>query len=103
MTHDTEVGEGGSSLSGGQKARVQLARALYHQAGVYILDDPLSALDASIGATVFERMMSSLRRRKQLLFFCLYQKSCGRVVLVGKVKSTSGSTPCSRIVDFCII
>ena len=92
LTHDTEVGEGGSSLLGGQKARVQFARALYHQAGVYILDDPLSALDASIGATVFERMMPSLRRKKQLLFLLqmihLCQKSCDRVFLMGKIKST---------------
>ena len=48
LTHDTDVGEDGSNLSGGQRARVALARALYEDsAGVFILDDPLSALDAS--------------------------------------------------------
>jgi ATP-binding cassette subfamily C (CFTR/MRP) protein 1 len=41
----TEVGEKGISLSGGQKARLQLARAVYARADVYLLDDILSAVD----------------------------------------------------------
>lgn len=40
----TVVGERGSSLSGGQKARINLARSLYRQADIYLLDDPLSAV-----------------------------------------------------------
>lgn len=40
----TVVGERGSSLSGGQKARINLARTLYRQADIYLLDDPLSAV-----------------------------------------------------------
>ena len=43
------VGERGVTLSGGQKAWVNLARAVYHDADIYLLDDPLSAVDAIVG------------------------------------------------------
>ncbi|KAG4077286.1 hypothetical protein HA402_009915 [Bradysia odoriphaga] len=49
----TLIGEKGTSLSGGQKARVNLARAVYREADVYLLDDPLSAVDAHVGKHLF--------------------------------------------------
>ncbi|KAG0413194.1 hypothetical protein HPB47_009668 [Ixodes persulcatus] len=49
----TEVGEKGETLSGGQKQRISLARAVYSQADIYLLDDPLSALDAVVSKKVF--------------------------------------------------
>ena len=55
LSDDTMVGEGASSLSGTQRARVALARSLYGEEDVYLLDDPLSDLDASVGSMVFER------------------------------------------------
>lgn len=44
----TEIGEQGINLSGGQKQRLSLARALYSDADLFLLDDPLSALDAEV-------------------------------------------------------
>ena len=51
----TLVGERGVTLSGGQKARINLARALYYDADVYLLDDPLSAVDTAVARHLFER------------------------------------------------
>ena len=50
----TLVGERGVTLSGGQKARVNLARAVYHDADIVILDDPLSAVDTVVARHLFE-------------------------------------------------
>ncbi|EGD79317.1 ABC transporter [Salpingoeca rosetta] len=54
------IGERGVTLSGGQKARVSLARAVYRQADVYLLDDPLSAVDAKVGRVLFEECICGL-------------------------------------------
>ncbi|KAJ3195768.1 Canalicular multispecific organic anion transporter 2 [Irineochytrium annulatum] len=56
----TFIGEQGVNLSGGQKARIALARAIARDADVYILDDPLSALDAHISKSVLNRAIKSL-------------------------------------------
>lgn len=53
----TEVGERGISLSGGQKARVTLARAVYARADVYLLDDVLSAVDGHVGRHIIENVL----------------------------------------------
>lgn len=50
---ETLVGEKGISLSGGQKARINLARAVYRKADIYLLDDPLSAVDSHVGKRIF--------------------------------------------------
>ncbi len=49
----TLIGERGVTLSGGQKARVNLARAVYSQADIYLLDDPLSAVDTKVAKQLF--------------------------------------------------
>ena len=49
----TEIGEKGINLSGGQKARISLARAVYANKDIYLLDDPISALDASVRKQIF--------------------------------------------------
>ncbi|XP_063223953.1 ATP-binding cassette sub-family C member 4-like isoform X2 [Bacillus rossius redtenbacheri] len=50
----TIVGERGVSLSGGQRARINLARAVYRNADLYLLDDPLSAVDTHVGKHLFD-------------------------------------------------
>ncbi|XP_071665793.1 multidrug resistance-associated protein 1-like isoform X3 [Patagioenas fasciata] len=53
----TEIGERGVNISGGQKQRVSLARALYSNADLYLLDDPLSAVDVHVGKHLFEKII----------------------------------------------
>lgn len=66
---ETEIGEKGINLSGGQKQRVSLARAVYSDADVYLLDDPLSAVDTHVGKHIFEKVIgpSGLLKKKTRL------------------------------------
>ncbi|CAG9827192.1 unnamed protein product [Diabrotica balteata] len=50
----TRIGERGVTLSGGQRARINLARAIYKKADIYLLDDPLSAVDTHVGKHLFD-------------------------------------------------
>ncbi len=61
---ETQVGEKGISLSGGQKARISLARCLYVEADIYLLDDPLSAVDAHVGSHIFNNAINGFLRGK---------------------------------------
>ncbi|XP_066141645.1 ATP-binding cassette sub-family C member 4-like [Euwallacea fornicatus] len=64
----TFVGERGVSLSGGQKARINLARAIYRQADVYLLDDPLSSVDTHVGKHLFEKcIVKHLKGKTRIL------------------------------------
>ncbi|ODM88995.1 Multidrug resistance-associated protein 1, partial [Orchesella cincta] len=66
----TEIGEKGINLSGGQRQRLSLARAVYSNADVFLLDDPLSAVDAHVGKHIFEKVLGPkgiLRRKTRLL------------------------------------
>ncbi|XP_048025054.1 multidrug resistance-associated protein 5 [Megalobrama amblycephala] len=64
----TEIGERGANLSGGQRQRVSLARALYSNRDIYILDDPLSALDAHVGNHIFNNAIKKQLRGKTVIF-----------------------------------
>uniref|UniRef100_A0A8C6AL61 Multidrug resistance-associated protein 1-like n=1 Tax=Monodon monoceros TaxID=40151 RepID=A0A8C6AL61_MONMO len=55
----TEIGERGVNISGGQRHRVSLARAVYSGADIYLLDDPLSAVDVHVGKQLFEKVIGS--------------------------------------------
>lgn len=61
---NTIVGDRGISLSGGQKARVALARCLYQDASIYLLDDPLSAVDSKVSRHLFDKCVRKKLRGK---------------------------------------
>jgi len=67
---ETEIGEKGINLSGGQKHRVSLARAVYGDADIYLLDDPLSAVDSHVGKHIFNQVIGPegmLKHKTRLL------------------------------------
>lgn len=61
---NTEVGERGVTLSGGQKARINLARAVYADNDIILLDDVLSAVDAKVGKKIMDRCIMGLLATK---------------------------------------
>ncbi|KAF1761582.1 hypothetical protein GCK72_009838 [Caenorhabditis remanei] len=67
---NTEIGEKGINLSGGQKARISLARAVYQNHDIYLLDDPMSAVDAHVGSQLFSSVIGPdgiLRNKTRIL------------------------------------
>uniref|UniRef100_A0A668A9W6 ATP-binding cassette, sub-family C (CFTR/MRP), member 10 n=1 Tax=Myripristis murdjan TaxID=586833 RepID=A0A668A9W6_9TELE len=60
----TEVGENGVTLSGGQKARLALARAVYMDKDIYLLDDPLAAVDADVAHHLMQKCIMGILRGK---------------------------------------
>ncbi|KAL0850163.1 hypothetical protein ABMA28_012038 [Loxostege sticticalis] len=91
----TLVGERGASLSGGQRARIGLARACYREADIYLLDDPLSAVDTHVGKELVARCVMGLLRHatRVLVTHQLHHlKAADRVIILrnGEIE-TSGT------------
>lgn len=85
-----EVGEKGLSLSGGQKARISMARCLYVDADIYLLDDPLSAVDAHVGGKIFENAIQGFLSRKMCILVThqlQYLKAVDKIIVLEKVNS----------------
>ncbi|XP_039203148.1 multidrug resistance-associated protein 5 isoform X1 [Crotalus tigris] len=81
----TEIGERGANLSGGQRQRISLARALYSDKSIFILDDPLSALDAHVGNHIFNSAIRKHLRTKTVVFIThqlQYLVDCDEVIFV---------------------
>ncbi|KAL4835950.1 hypothetical protein H8958_008726 [Nasalis larvatus] len=81
----TEIGERGLNLSGGQRQRISLARAVYSDRQLYLLDDPLSAVDAHVGKHVFEECIKKTLRGKTVILVThqlQFLESCDEVILL---------------------
>uniref|UniRef100_A0A8C1R931 ATP-binding cassette sub-family C member 5 n=1 Tax=Cyprinus carpio TaxID=7962 RepID=A0A8C1R931_CYPCA len=87
----TEIGERGINLSGGQKQRVSLARAVYSNRDIFLLDDPLSAVDAHVGKHIFEECIKKELKGKSVILVThqlQYLEFCDQVLLLdnGEIK-----------------
>ena len=84
----TAVGEKGVSLSGGQKARVNLARCLYVDADIYLMDDPLSAVDTHVGRHLVDEAINGFLRGKIRILVThqlQYLKNVDKIVILKEV------------------
>ncbi|KAJ2926057.1 hypothetical protein H1R20_g11027, partial [Candolleomyces eurysporus] len=108
----TEIGEKGINLSGGQKARVSLARAAYSDSDIVLLDDPLSAVDAHVGRSILDNCLLSgpLASRTRILVThslhvlhkmdYIFVMDQGRIVEQGTYQELrSGGATFSRIIE----
>ena len=64
----TEIGSTGNNISGGQRARIALARAIYKDADIYLFDDPISSVDTYISMKIFHQAIVSLLKDKTRIF-----------------------------------
>lgn len=81
----TLVGEKGKALSGGQKARINLARCVYKEADIYLLDDPLSAVDAKVGKQLYDECVKDFLSDKICILSThqlQYLKSADRIIIL---------------------
>ena len=101
----TIVGDRGVQCSGGQRARIGLARALYRDADVLVCDDPLSAVDAKVGRQIFfEGLMGLAVNRGKCVVLATHQHQYvneARCVLMagGKIQCTGSYDDCVKAAD----
>lgn len=81
----TLVGEKGKSLSGGQKARINLARCIYKKADIYLLDDPLSAVDTNVGKHLYDNCIRGFLSNKICILVThqlQYLKNADKIIIL---------------------
>jgi ATP-binding cassette subfamily C (CFTR/MRP) protein 4 len=91
----TLVGERGVMLSGGQKARISLARAVYRDADIYLLDNPLSAVDAHVAEHIFNECILNYLKSKSVVLVThqiKYLSKVNQVYFIENGKLTAGET-----------
>lgn len=79
------MGERGITLSGGQKARLALARALYFDADIYLLDDPISAVDSKVAKKIYENAIMKMKGKKTIILIThqiSYMYGCDKVIIM---------------------
>ena len=94
---DTIVGEKGITLSGGQKARLALARAIYIDADIYLLDDPISAVDSKVAKQIYQRVVLKLWEKGKTVVLVTHQisylRECDQVVIMDAGRITHNDHP----------
>ncbi len=84
----TIVGEKGTTLSGGQKARIGLARCIYIDADIYLFDDPFSAVDSDVGRHIIDHVVHQFLRGKIRIFVTQqlkYLKNVDQILIIENV------------------
>ncbi|KAJ3162748.1 Multidrug resistance-associated protein 4 [Geranomyces michiganensis] len=96
---DTVIGERGVTLSGGQRARLALARAVYFNADIVLLDDCLSAVDAAVGKHLFEKCIRGILKGKAVILVThqlQYVSNCDHVCVIENGRIT-GDGPYQQV------
>jgi len=81
----SEIGEKGNNLSGGQKARLVLCRAVYSQVDIYLLDDPLSAVDPKVARSIYTNAIEKVLKGKTVLLTTHqvdFARSCENIIIM---------------------
>ncbi|KAL6715406.1 hypothetical protein ACLMJK_006367 [Lecanora helva] len=86
----SNIGENGIGLSGGQKARVALARAVYSSASILLLDDPLSALDHDTAATIVRKLLSGPLVKDRIVVLVTHRVDLCRRLAAQMIKLENG-------------
>ena len=85
----TEIGTNGANLSGGQKSRINLARTVYHDADIYLFDDPISSVDSIVYNKILELVIKNFLKKKTIIFASndiKYIKHFDKVIFIEKEK-----------------
>ncbi|KAJ1077361.1 hypothetical protein K5549_014428 [Capra hircus] len=91
-----EIGDGGTPLSEGQKARISLARAVYQDADIYLLDDPLSAVDAGVSRHLFEQCVRQALKEKITILVThqlQYLKDASQILMLKDIENIQVTLP----------
>ncbi|KAJ7566291.1 hypothetical protein O6H91_02G095800 [Diphasiastrum complanatum] len=102
--HETELGERGVNLSGGQKARIGLARACYSRAPLVLMDDPLAAVDVSTAKHLMEHVFGGLLKGRAVILISHrihFLEKCDRLYLMANGTCKEIQKTGTDLADYC--